>query len=271
MLYERIDLPTSGSETVAMEAYCPEIGDYNPPEMRRAGIIVCGGGGYSHVSQRESAPVALRFAAMGFNTFVLHYRVAPYRFPAPQQDLAAAVAYVRTNADRFRGDPDKLAVLGFSAGGHLAGCLGTMWQREELWAPLGLKAENVRPNAQVLCYPVITAGEYAHRGSFEMLTGSTDVAEHQAYSLEKLVTADTPPAFLWSTWTDGGVPCMNTLLMAEALYRAGVNAEVHIFPYGHHGLSLANDVTWGGNPDKREDDCAVWPEQAAKFLHRVLD
>lgn len=271
MLYERIELPTSGGETVSMEAYCPEIGDYNPQDMLRVGIIVCGGGGYSHVSQRESEPVALRFAAMGFNTYVLHYRVAPYRFPAAVQDLAAAVAWVRNNAVHFRNDPGKIAVLGFSAGGHLAGSLGTMWQRGELWAPLGLTCQDVRPNAQVLCYPVITAGEFAHRGSFEMLTGSLDAEEHQAYSLEKLVTSSTPPAFLWSTWTDGAVPCENTLLMAAALHQAKVPAEVHVFPYGHHGLSLANDVTWGGNPDKREDDCAVWPDLAAKFLHRVLD
>lgn len=270
MLYERILLPAVSGEPATLDAYCPDLGSHNPPDWTRLCIIICGGGGYTHVSDRESEPVALRFLSMGYNAFVLRYRVAPVRFPGAAQDLAAAVAYVRSHAAGYHADPERIAVLGFSAGGHLAGTLGAMWQDTTLWSPLNLTPEQVRPNAQVLCYPVITAGPFAHRGSFAALTGSADQNVHAQYSLENLVTPQVPPTFLWSTWTDGGVPCENTLLMALALRRAGVPAEVHVFGQGHHGNSLADETTWGGDPNKLEPCCQGWPELVHDFLKRVM-
>lgn len=271
MIYQRVELPTLSGGTFPMDVYIPHVSSAINPDVRRPSIVVFPGGGYHAVSEREAEPVALRFAGMGFNTFVVWYRVNPAVFPNPQQDAAAAVAYVRSHAEEWHCHPDKIAVLGFSAGGHLAGSLGVMWPREELWSPLGLTAEQVRPNAMVLCYPVITGGEFAHRGSFEQLSGTEDVSLHTQYSLEKLVTAQTPPAFLWHTWDDGSVPVENTLLMALALRKACVCTEAHIFPHGPHGASLSDLTTTSVNdPRKLLPTCAVWPEMAARFLRDTL-
>ena len=185
--------------------------------MRRPAIVICPGGGYEFLSTREAEPVALHFLAEGFNCFVVWYRHAPHRYPRPQQDVAAAVAYVRTHADELHTDPNAIAVMGFSAGGHAAGSLGVSWHRGELWEEMGLTPEMVRPNAMVLCYPVVTGGEYAHRGSFVALTGSRDVRDHLAYSLDTQVTPNCPPTFLWHTFTDKDVPVQNSLMLGRRL------------------------------------------------------
>lgn len=272
MQYQRVELPTLEGGSIPMDMYIPHVSEAIDPHPRRTSVVIYPGGGYHFVSEREAEPVALRFAAAGFNTFVVWYRVAPQvHFPTPQQDAASAIAYVRAHAEELHCHPDRIAVLGFSAGGHLAGSMGVMWNREELWAPLGLTAQQVRPNAMVLCYPVITGGEYAHRGSFECLSGSENLSDHTPFSLETLVTEQTPPTFLWHTWDDGSVPVENTLLMAMALRRAGVQGEVHIFPHGSHGASLADVTTTAvGKPDKLLPDCAEWPGMAARFLRKVL-
>ena len=270
MLYEHIDLMTSGNMSIDLTAYCPDVKERDDRNELRTGIVICGGGAYAYVSERETEPVALRFAAMGFNTYVVQYRVAPNRFPCGVQDLAAAVAYVRENAARYQQHPERIAVLGFSAGGHAAASLGVMWPSPELWSPISRTPEEVRPNAMILGYPVISAGEHAHRGSFENLTGSTDPEVHSMYSIEKLVTEDTPPAFLWTTWDDAAVPSQNTICMADALREYGIQAEVHIYPHGAHGLSLGDKTTWCGNPDMLEPDVTGWPELAARFLKRLF-
>ncbi len=258
MQYEQIQLTHC-----VMDTYCP-----TPPMDTlpvKASIVICPGGGYSHLAKREAEPIALTFAAMGFDAYVVWYRVAPDRYPSGLLDVAEAVAWVRSHAAARGADPEMIAVMGFSAGGHVAGSLGVRWMDAALMAQAGLTPEQVRPNAQVLCYPVITGGEHAHRGSFQCLTGVDDLCEHRKHSLENLVTPDTPPTFLWHTWADGSVPVENTLLMATALRRAGVLMEVHIFPNGGHGLALATELT-----AKVQPECAVWPEMAARFLRDVF-
>ncbi len=193
---------------------------------------------HAWLSEREGEPIALAFTALGFNAFVVWYRIAPNRYPRPQQDVASAVAWVRAHAAETHTDPNRIAVMGFSAGGHCAGSLGVWWPKAELWAEMGLTPEQVKPNAMVLCYPVISGGPEAHRGSFECLTGSKDMSLHTQYSLDTSVTEQTPPTFLWHTWTDTCVPVENTLLMAAALRAHNVPAAVHIFPQGEHGASL---------------------------------
>lgn len=267
MQYEQITLSTGATLT----ALCPMpiMGDGRGD--KRTSIVICGGGGYSHIAAHEQEPVALRFAGKGFNTFLLNYRIAPNRFPCQLQDAAAAVAYVRENADVYHVDPKRVAILGFSAGGHLAGSLGVMWKRTDLLQPLGLCPEQVRPDAMVLCYPVITSLEYAHRDSFVQLTGETDPEKHRPYALENLVDADTPPTFLWHTWDDGAVPVQNSLLMAEALGRAGVSSELHVFRHGHHGLSLCDATTCKGDPERELAACAKWVDLAETFLRETLE
>jgi len=231
----------------------------------RRSVVICPGGGYNHLSPREGEPVALRFAAMGFNAFVVKYRVKPHLYPAPLMDAAWAMAHVRRHAEEYHADPDKIALMGFSAGGHLAGLLGTTWQEAERFEPL--RPEMIRPNALVLCYPVITAGEFAHRGSFLCLTGSEDERAHALFSVETLVSEATPPTFLWHTWEDGAVPVENTLLMAAALRAHRVPAEVHIYPRGGHGVGLGTEVT-AMKPEQVLPEVQGWPELVKEFVMR---
>lgn len=290
MLHERILVPSSRGARVSMEAYVPRASREIDPDVRRPAIVICPGGGYEFCSEREAEPVALRFLTEGFNVFVLWYRVGAAQedkprnqeasawyskaqdntFPLPQHDAAAAVAYVRSHAAQWHTDPNRIAIMGFSAGGHLAASLAGLWQRAELWQELGLMPEDVRPNAAVLCYPVICADEDAHRGSFVHLCGTREVAAHQPYSVLGWVSGDYPPTFLWHTFSDQSVPVKNSLRMALALADAGVLTEMHIYPCGLHGLSLCNDQTSAAwNEEMHQAECAEWPRLAARFLKRL--
>ena len=223
-----------------MDAYM--LDDPCTPRLRPA-VIICPGGGYEFTSEREGEPVAMQLLAKGIQSFILWYSVRPAVFPMALLELAVAVETVRKHAKEWNIDPDKIFVMGFSAGGHLAGSLSTMWNKGFLADTLNTSEEMIRPNGSILCYPVITSGEYAHRGSFDaLLRGMTD-DYLEVTSLEKQVDKETPPTFIWHTWTDGLVPVENTLLYVDALRKHGVNAEVHIFSEGHHGLSLATRET----------------------------
>lgn len=272
MLHNRIMIPSAGAE-IPLDLYIPHVSEEIDPDVRRPAVVICPGGAYYFRSEREAEPIALRFLTEGFNAFVVQYRVEPNRFPVPQQDAAAAVAWVRAHAQEYHTDPDQIAILGFSAGGHLAGSLSTLWHRADLWKPMNLAPRDVQPNAAVLCYPVISAGEYAHRGSFENLTGSADLSVHADYSVDGWVTENCPPVFLWHTFEDAAVPVMNSLLMAQALAKAGVKTEMHIYPNGAHGSSLCNETTTGiKSPHFRGlDENRDWPEKAARFLRQIFD
>lgn len=228
-------------------------------------LVICPGGGYEFCSIREGAPVARAFARDGIECFVLEYDCAPAPLGTmPVRTAAAAVAWVRENAARFGIDANRIAIGGFSAGGHLAGTLAAVWHRADWFEP-GTDLQMHRPNAAVLCYPVVSAGECAHRGSFVQLAGA-DRDKQQAFSLENLVDGNTPPVFLWHTLDDDEVPVENTLLIEHALRKAGVPHEVHLFPHGIHGLSLADYETYEPNrgrlPDRHVNRwqalCAEW-------------
>ena len=234
------------------------------PEMeahRRPAMVSCPGGAYGGTSDREAEPVALKFLEKGFQCFVLRYPGAPVRFPAALLQLATAVAMVRSRADEWHVNPDKIAVCGFSAGGHLAASLGMFWNREFVNTPLGLTPGEAKPNGMILCYPVITSGEFAHQGSFINLLGDQYEADLTLVSLEKQVSADTPPTFLWHTWDDPDVPVENSLLLAAALRKNGVSTELHILPSGPHGLSLAT-----AESGIVQEACSGWPDWAARWL-----
>lgn len=233
---------------------------------RKPALVICPGGGYGFCSVREGAPVARAFARDGIDAFVVEYPCAPVPLGTrPLHTLSAAVAWVRAHAEELQIDPARIAVGGFSAGAHLAGTLAVVWHRADWFAPATDLAQH-RPNAAVLCYPVVTAGEFAHRGSFEQLAGEAR-EKQQAFSLETLVDAQTPPAFLWHTLEDELVPVENSILLEAALRRAGVPHEMHLFPHGKHGLSLADAETYDGAAGRLPDrHVARWQSLCAEWL-----
>ena len=288
MIHERVFVPSSEGTQFPMDVYVPNASREIDAEPARPAIVICPGGGYHFCSEREAEPIALRFLSEGFNAFVIWYRVSnqsnpdkhPHEasnwynaspdmhFPQPQQDAAAAIAYVRSHAKQYCTDPNRIAVAGFSAGGHLAASISGLWSHAELWADMGLTPEDVKPNAAVLSYPVIVADKDAHRGSFNNLSNRPgDLEAHQAFDVLNWVDEKYPPTFLWHTFTDGAVPVQNSLRLAHALADCGVLCELHVFPYGQHGLALSNALTT--NPASSmiaPPECAQWPEMAARFL-----
>jgi acetyl esterase/lipase len=234
---------------------------------KKGTVLICPGGGYEHISPREGKPVALAFNERGYDAFVLEYTVVektneqsnPLQ-TKPLADLAWAIAYIRENASQYKIDPDKIAVCGFSAGGHLAGNLGVHWHNPNFWS--GDKPDAMyKPNALILCYPVISAGEHRHAGSIANLVGEGDVAP---FSLENHVSAKTPPTFLWHTAEDTAVPVQNSLAFAGRLAKHRVPFELHIYPFGGHGLSLATAKLNKGFESRHVggwiDLCAEWLE-----------
>ena len=180
-------------------------------------------------------------------------------------EVASAVRYVRETGVQYGCDPDRVFLIGFSAGGHLAASYGNFWNRPFVAEALGCDAARLRPNGQVLSYPVITAGPHAHEGSFECLLGDRCAAERESLSLENSVTQDTPPTFIWHTQPDDCVPVENALLFVSALQKAGVKTEFHMFPAGGHGLSLCDRVTSNSETQLLPKN-AKWFDLAADFL-----
>ena len=234
---------------------------------KRPAILILPGGGYRHTSPREAEPVALRFAAKGWAAFVLHYSCAPSVFPAALREAAMAMRYIRENAQAFEIDPRKVAAMGFSAGGHLCGCLGTLFDSPEL-ADLGMP-EQLRPDALGLCYPVAVSWGRTHEGSFDNLTGG-DTALRQRLSLDRLVRPDMPPAFLWHTRNDASVPCRNSLILAQAMEEAGVDFVLHIYREGKHGLSTADAMAYPVYDLPRISwDVPGWLEACIRFFEEI--
>jgi len=232
------------------DGFVPAL-DLYPVETDRplGAVLVCPGGGYQGRAPHEGGAVARRFNAAGLHAFVVQYRVAPHRHPAPLLDAARAMRIIRQHAQEWQVHPDRIAVCGFSAGGHLAGSLGVYHAD----AKVGDDMDRIpcRPDALILCYPVITSGLHTHGGSFANLLGVDAPQDlREKMSLERQVSAETPPTFLWHTFDDPGVPVENSLLFAQALRQCGVPFELHVYPSGRHGLGLAPEAphvaTWAG-------------------------
>ena len=231
----------------------PTLTVYLPDNMIEMGrgdekhpcMLICPGGGYHGVSPREGEPIAMHFLPQGYNVFVLRYSVAPNRFPTQLREVAAAMEAIYENAEEWHCDTNKIAILGFSAGGHLAAHYSNAYAWPEVRE---MFPESKAVNASVLCYPVITADpNHAHLGSFQNLLGKETLSpEEQArFSCEKMVTPQTPPTFLWHTCMDQLVSVMNPLLYGQALAENKVPFAVHIYPEGVHGLATVDHVTNG--------------------------
>ena len=251
--------------------YLHEPSDELKAAPRRA-MIVCPGGGYVFLSRREDEPVALAWMAEGFQVFVLHYGICDRaKNYAPLVQACTAVRYVREHAKEWNIDPEHVFITGFSAGGHLAASAGTLWDHEAVREAFGdVPTRMGRPDGTVPCYPVITSGEYAHRGSMTTLAPEgASIEEQAAFSLERFVDEQTSPAFLWHTADDDGVPVQNSLLYASALAAHGVPFELHVFPHGAHGLSLCDERTWSTNPKFINPTAAAWFSLAVRWAKSI--
>lgn len=239
---------------------------------KRPLVLICPGGGYGYTSDRESEPVALAFLAMGYHAAVLRYSCAPARYPTSLLELASSMLLIRKNAEEWHVDTDRIIVQGCSAGGHLAACLGMFWDEDFLAEELGLQAgehDLLRPRAMLLCYPVITSGEYAHRESFQRLLGEREAELSEQLSLEHQVSDKTPEAFIWGTYEDGSVPMENSLLLVGAMRRAHIPVEYHLYPKGGHGLALATRLTQTSDGRHVQESCATWVELAKNWIEHL--
>ena len=247
----------------ALTVYARPREEFLAEEGGRWGVIVLPGGGYQVNAKSEGEPVALAFLGSGIQAFLLEYSVAPVRWPQALLETAAAIAFLRKNAARYGVAPDRIAVCGFSAGGHLAGCAANLWDSPVVLDRLGLTGELTRPDAAILCYPVITMGQFGSDMTRSNLFGEGPVVAET--SLENSVTPNNPPTFLWATYTDGSVPVENTLLYASALRARGVPFELHIFDKGPHAMGLATgDSAW--NADHTDVRAANWHPLCVSWL-----
>lgn len=233
--------------------------------------LVIPGGGYHMNCEREAEPMALSFLNEGFNAAVLYYSVDTAVFPEALIQAASAVAYIRTHAEELNADPNRITLFGASAGGHLAASVGTFWNTPLLRELTNLPSEQMQPNSLVLAYPVITSGEKAHRNSFlYLLKDKADDPEMlELLSLEKHITPDFPPTFLWTTRTDTLVPVENSLMLAAAMQNAGVNYELHVYPTGEHGSALCTAETIMTGSVSEYSYMAEWIRNAFRFLNNL--
>jgi acetyl esterase/lipase len=233
------DLPTEESERPKIEIYLPST----TTSSARTAIVICPGGGYHGLAEdHEGKQIAELFALNGIVSAVLFYRHRTHQHPAPYADACRAIRLMRSNASKYAINPGKVGIIGFSAGGHLASTVST--QPELYKDPLDTFANSIssRPDRAILCYPVITFGEYGHMGSKDNLLGkNADPQLIAQLSNHTQVTASTPPVFLFHTADDSVVPVQNSLLFAQACVEKKVPVELHIFPKGRHGVGLALD------------------------------
>lgn len=227
-----------------LTTYLPyNMTEMNRQDQKRPTILLCPGGGYGMVSQREAEPIVLHFLPEGYNVFVLTYSVFPHGFPTQLREVAAAMELIHANTESWNVDTDRIAIMGFSAGGHLAAHYSNSFDCPEVREVF---PESKGVNASILCYSVINGEEgTAHQGSFTKLVGHYPLTEDELdkFCCDRLVTDRTPPAFLWHTAADQHVPVRNSLLYATALAAHKIPFALHIFPFGGHGLATVDGQT----------------------------
>lgn len=246
-------------------------GEMAPYNQNLPAMIAVPGGGYHFVSEREGDPVAVEFFNRHYNAFTLVYDVAPTaRYPLALTELACAVDYIKSNAEELHVNPKRVFATGFSAGGHLVGCLANFYKNLPV-AEVNGKKLNAAPTGVVLGYPVITPD--THGGSFKNLLGVEDVhcEKAEALSLEKTVTPDNPPCFIWTTAEDSCVDPMATVLYTTELLKNKVTVESHIFPYGWHGSSVGDERVYEKADAPLFERTRVWTDMADKFLASLPD
>lgn len=242
MIFKRIDIDPENK--VYLNCYLHEKEPQWSYGFDRPAVVVCPGGGYSMCSPREADPIALQYSAKGYNTFVIYYTVGEKAvFPKPLIDLSMALKIIRENAEEWGVLKDKIAVCGFSAGGHLAASLGVHWDLPEVQEKSGCMAGENQPNALILCYPVITTRSWM-KPSLPRLIGKRDWDSTERLLDTSLnVGSHTPPSFLVHTFMDNVVSVEESMDFARALDKNNVPFEMHIFPEGGHGLATGDEQT----------------------------
>ena len=232
------------------------------PNRRRPLIVICPGGGYHFCSEREAEPVAIKFCSYGFNAAVLKYSLNPEMnpdiklYPAPQQELADSIAYIRNHSEELNTDPNMVVGLGFSAGGHLVASVGCMCEQFN---------KNGRPDAMVLCYAATSYIPEAYHNCFTNLYGRDDRLKEDL-SLENMVNKNTPPAYIWDANPDNNPTVISSILFKKAMDKHGIPNEIHLFKTGEHGLSIATKEVVNKNHSKCNSEVAVWPELVRDWL-----
>ena len=260
MIYRSVKMTAEGSMDYAhLVTYCHDKSDemVNNP---RTTVLICPGGGYCFTSEREGEPIAIEFYNKGFNTAVLWYSVDPARFPTALNEVGISMKYLYDNAAELGINREKLLVMGFSAGGHLAASYACFWKKYGF----------VRPAGAILSYPVITSGEYAHADSFVKLLGDKCESMKGELSLENCVNKNNPPTFLWTTFTDDCVPAENTFMFAKSLRNLNIPTELHMFAKGAHGLGLADERTRNPQyPESVQTECVPWMQLCLTWLANI--
>lgn len=232
----------------------------------RPSIVICPGGAYRFLSERERDPVALYFLSLGYNVFILDYSLQHEASHLnPLIEASDAIIKIREHAVPWMCDPHHIAIMGFSAGGHVAASLAILHDHPRLKAVFDTKDGLNRPDAAVLCYPVISTGVFGHQESADWVSGKQE-ADRALFCLENHVSASTVPSFIWHTVTDASVPVENSLQLASAMQRHHVPYELHVFSEGVHGLSLCNQEV--GTPNVA---CRQWVALCTTWLNDRFD
>lgn len=233
-------------------------------------VLLMPGGAYRYTSDREAEPVALRLNAMGYQVAVLRYSCAPAAFPQALLETAAAFQLMKDEGTAWNIDPERIFLMGFSAGGHLAASFGIYWNQPLITEYF--HRDDLRPYAQILCYPLITSGEFAHEESMQNLLQerACDPQARKQVSLELLVHRNVPRTFLWHTYTDPTVSVQNSLLFASALVKQKVLCEFHMYDKGEHGLATAGALSQRHDGAKLQPECESWMELLHTWMNSVL-
>lgn len=265
------NLPKAKEKT-KVTLYIPDVWKEVDLEQTFPCTVICPGGGYMWCSEREAEPVALRMLGNGIAAAVVDYACDNQRYPLQMLQILAAITYIRRNSTTLHINPDKIAVMGFSAGGHAAATAGLFWQEKIAEDTLGIDHGENKPNGMILCYPVITSGPYAHEDSIKTLLGEeADPSLVAKMSLENQVTNNAPKAFIWHAGQDGLVPPENSLFMATALQMKGISVELHLYARGGHGLSLCDETV--SKPEYIDDpikECSDWVPHCIKWIKEIL-
>lgn len=255
-----------------MDVYIPKGPDRAYYSGRRPAVLILPGGGYGFTFVGEGEPIALRFASHGIAAFVLSYTctdTADSAYPSALREAFRAIGCLRERAEEFGIDPNRITVCGFSAGGHLAACTGTLWNKDEA-KQLGIEIDGAhcRPDALLLCYPVLSSAPPCLAYCFRNLFGEERMSEAlmRAFDLPGRVDGQTPRTFLWATATDDAVPVSGALDFANALSKHGVPFALHIWESGGHGLCLG-DQTTEALPYGRAHPSSEWTEEAIRFIY----